>query len=288
MSDRRALSVSDRLRSAILKLLSHRVFSRLFGKLADLRKPRFFVKWVIRRYIRLFDIETNEVEHNPMDYPSLGDFFVRRLKSGARPIEYGPGHVVSPVDALVMTAGDINDDACAFQIKGSPYAVADLMTDADAQQRYRNGTYVQLYLSPRDYHRIHFPVNGRITEARYEPGRLYPVNTFSVNTFPRVLTRNERVLLQLSDGEHNLAMALVGALNVGRIGLTLSDFETNRRGHRTPGSIPLNRDTGQIGDELAYFRMGSTVILFFQPGEFELSVKTGDCVLMGQRIGTWS
>ncbi len=281
------MTLSDYFRSAILKLLSHRIISRLFGKLADLRRPRFLVKWVIRRYIRMFDIETQEVEQDPMNYASLGDFFIRRLKPGSRPIQTGTGNVVSPVDALVMTAGEIDENSCAFQIKGSPYAVADLMTDGEAEERYRNGTYVQLYLSPRDYHRIHFPISGRITEARYQPGKLYPVNAFSVNTFPRVMTRNERILLQLSDDRHTLAMALVGALNVGRIGLTLSDFETNRRGRRTSSTIPLDQDTGNMGDELAYFRMGSTVILFFKPGALELTVRTGDRVLMGQRIGTW-
>lgn len=290
MSDTRPHSLSGRFRATIMQLLSHRILSRLFGTLANIRRPRFLVRWVIRRYIRLFDIETYEIEQDPLDYPSLGDFFVRRLKPGARPIENGPGHVVSPVDALVMAAGEIDDGACAFQIKGSPYPVAELMMDPDAEKHYRKGIYIQLYLSPRDYHRIHFPVGGRITKARYVPGRLYPVNEFSVTTFPRVLTRNERVLIQLSDGDngdHTMAMALVGALNVGRIGLALSRFETNRSGRKTPCDIPLDRDSGTVGDELGYFRMGSTVVLFFRAGTFEPGVTTGDRVQMGQRIGTW-
>lgn len=287
MTDHKSRPVSDTIRSFFLRLFSPRVFSRLFGKLADIRRPRVLVRWIIRRYIRMFDIETHELALDPMAYPSLGDFFVRRLKPEARPIDDASSHVVSPVDALVMTAGTIDTNGTALQIKGSSYPIGKLLPDADTDILYHGGFWLQLYLSPRDYHRIHFPVTGRISKAWYAPGRLYPVNHFSLNAFPGVLARNERILLQLDNGPHTLAMALVGALNVGRIGLTVSPFETNRCGRQQACPVPLDRDTGVMGEELGYFRMGSTVVLFFRSGSFSPSVNTGDRVRMGQRIGTW-
>ena len=287
MTDHGSRTVSDIIRSFFLRLFSPRVFSRLFGKLADIRRPRTLVRWIIRRYIRMFDIETHELELDPMAYPSLGDFFIRRLKPEARPVDHTPAHVVSPVDALVMTAGSIDTNGTALQIKGSAYPIGALLPEPDLAGEYQGGTWIQLYLSPRDYHRSHFPVTGAITRAWYEPGRLYPVNQFSLQSFPGVLARNERILLQLNDGRHTFAMALVGALNVGRIGLTVSTFETNRGGRRQACPVPLERDSGVIGEELGYFRMGSTVVLFFRPGAFDPSVNAGDRIQMGQRIGTW-
>ena len=285
MCNQQAVTGSARVRRGLLAFLSRPVFSRLFGRIAETRHPRFLVRFIIKRFVAMYNIDCSEVERSMEAYQSLGDFFIRKLKPGVRPVVTDPDTVVSPVDAAVLTVGTIDSDGRAFQIKGRSYTVSDLLPEGTNPDIVAGGTYIQLYLSPRDYHRIHHPADGRICRAMHVPGRLYPVNHFSLNHFDSVLVRNERILLELDCHGRTLFMALVGALNVGRIGLTASPFETNR-GIRAD-TIPLTRDTAIRGAELGWFRMGSTVVMLAPPDTLSLSVSMDERVRMGEAIGRW-
>jgi len=286
MVDEKAMSVGKALKAFLMLVFSAPIFSRCFGRLAALTHPRWLARNIIRRFIRMYSIDTSEVEKPVEEYPSLSAFFIRRLKPEARPISSDPTGIVSPVDGVVMTEGKLTESMEALQIKGRSYDLQKLVPEDMDLSTYKDGRYMQLYLSPRDYHRIHFPFESRVCRATYKKGRLLPVNPFSLSHFKNVFPENERVILELEHNGQSALMALVGALNVGRIGLSFSDFETNR-GKRKNREIPLKQDHGDKGNELGWFMMGSTVLLFFPANVFEPSIQSGATVRVGQPIGKW-
>ncbi len=233
-----------------------RTLSLLVGWLADRHLPRFLRGPLYRGYARLYDVDLGEAQLPPQEYPSLGAFFVRRLAPGARPIDPDPGVLVSPVDATLASVGPV-DAGSLLQAKGRPYSVRELLGGVGAELDLEGAEHWTLYLSPRDYHRIHAPEAGRLVEVR-------PIRGARHSVAPKVLRRrdvlavNERVVLRLETARGPLLMVLVGALNVGRI--------------RVVG-VPLLHD-GPLhpprplarGEELARFELGSTVILIAPRG----------------------
>ncbi|NOZ13981.1 MAG: phosphatidylserine decarboxylase [Acidobacteria bacterium] len=286
MTDKNKMSLRSGLKAFFMLMLSAPVFSRIFGRLAAWKRPRRLAAALTRRFIAMYGIDTSEVEKPVDEYPSLSAFFVRRLKPGVRPVDSDPAVIVSPVDGLAMTMGTLTEKPEAFQIKGRSYALEKLVPEGTDLAPYRGGYFVQLYLSPKDYHRIHFPFDSHVSRASYRKGRLLPVNPFSLSHFKNVFPENERIILELEHRSQKVLMALVGALNVGRIGLVFSDFETNC-GRRRDREIPLNREQGGKGEELGWFMMGSTVILFFPEKVFEPLIREGEKVRVGQSIGKW-
>lgn len=286
MAEEKAMTMGSTLKAFLFLVLSAPIFSRLFGRLVALSHPRWLARSIIRRFIKMYNVDTDEIEKPVEEYRSLSAFFIRKLKPGARTMDDDPETIVSPVDGLVMTSGKLTDSMEALQIKGRRYELKKLIPENQNISSYRNGRYIQLYLSPRDYHRIHFPFESRVCRATYRKGRLLPVNPFSLSHFKNVFPENERVILELEHGKHRALMALVGALNVGRIGLSFSDFETNR-GRRKNREIPLEQNHGDKGNDLGWFMMGSTVVLFFPENEFDPSVESGSTVRVGQPIGKW-
>ncbi len=286
MADVKKMSFCSGLKAFFMLMLSAPVVSRVFGRLVAWKHPRWLSTALTRRFIAMYGIDTSEVEKPVDEYPSLSAFFIRRLKPEARSVDSDPAVIVSPVDGLAMTMGILTDKLEAFQIKGRSYALEKLVQEGTELALYRGGYFVQLYLSPKDYHRIHFPFDSHVSRASYRKGRLLPVNPFSLSHFKNVFPENERIILELEHQGQNVLMALVGALNVGRIGLSFSDFETNR-GRRTDREIPLNRDQGRKGEELGWFMMGSTVVLFFPENSFDPVIQEGATVRVGQPIGRW-
>ncbi len=286
MDNEKRMSTGKALKAFFMLALSAPVFSRMFGRLTALKYPRWFARMAIRKFIKIYQIETTELEKPVDEYPSLSAFFVRRLKQEARPVDKEPASIVSPVDGLAMTCGTLTDSLKALQIKGRSYKLEKLVPEGTDLSSYKGGYFVQLYLSPRDYHRIHFPFTATVSRASYLKGRLLPVNPFSLSHFKNVFPENERIILELEHKGQKALMALVGALNVGRIGLSFSDFETNR-GRRKDCEIPLSRNHGEKGTELGWFMMGSTVVLFFPENTFVPQIQPGATVRVGQQIGKW-
>ncbi len=219
-------------------------------------------------------------------FRTFGEFFARPLRAGLRPIAPGDDVVVSPVDGVVSQAG-IAGEGRLIQAKGIDYQIRDLLSDAAAATRLAGGAYATLYLSPRDYHRIHFPLPGRITGWRYVPGRLWPVNPPSVRTVPNLFCMNERLVTFLESPLGECAIVAVGAAVVGRVRAYYDPAVpvTNLAGARPqardyPQPIPVEK-----GAQLGAFEMGSTVILIFEPGRVRLEAAAGERLRVGQAIG---
>ncbi len=278
-------ALTDRLKSWPLYILPHHLVSRVVLRLTRIESR--FVPTVIRRFARLFNVDLNEATHpDPAHYKTFNEFFTRTIKDGARPIENGKNNVVCPVDGRISQIGPINNGTI-IQAKGRDYSLADLLggrsQDTDA---FNNGIFTTLYLSPRDYHRIHMPCGATLRSMHYIPGRLFSVAPHTVRVVPRLFARNERVVA-IFDTEHGkMAMVLVGAINVAAI-------ETVWAGLVTPPTQKQiaykDYDTGYLnlaqGDEMGRFNMGSTVILLLEKGSFRVDLNAGDPVRMGQLLG---
>ncbi len=266
----------------LLYLLPLGLLSRVVGFLVHFPFPRPVTRWMIGWYCRHFRIDLAEVEGPVESFRTLGDFFVRRLRPGARPIDPSADTIVSPVDGCVSESGAI-EAGTLVQAKGRRFTVEDLL--AGPSDRYR--WFVTLYLSPRDYHRIHAPCHGRIVRTRHIPGRLFPVNPYAVREIPDLFPRNERVVTFMESEAGPLALVSVAATNVGDIVL---EYDPSLRTNRLFGRQRVERSYDPPlpvakGEEIARFEMGSTVILLLPEGvETRLDVAPGTPVRMGSAI----
>jgi phosphatidylserine decarboxylase len=269
---------------AIWRGLPKKGLSRLMGKVA--RHP--FSRHLIPLYIRHFDIDLAPVK-KPLDqFEHLLDFFVRELHPEARPICGGKAQVVSPVDGTVSEGGTITEGRL-IQAKGISYSLSQLLGGNEAAvKRFDGGQFVTIYLSPRDYHRIHMPIAGRVVSSTYIPGELYPVNEMGVRLVPGLFAVNERVITYIEGESGITALIKVGATNVGSIKVTYDQaIATNPKPSRpfahkdyaTPECLAKGAEVGR-------FEFGSTVILLFEPGQIEWSIPLakGTSVRMGQEI----
>ena len=254
-----------------------RTSSRLIGWLADRKLPRFLRAPVYRAYARATGAELSELRLALADHPSLGAFFIRRLKDGARVFPSDASILPSPVDGRVQSLCAI-ERGSVLQAKGRPYSVEELLGDARSANEVDGGHAWTIYLSPRDYHRIHSPVDGALSSLSWIPGSLYSVAPKVLARRPKVLSINERAVLRLETDRGPFFLVAVGALNVGRIRVVGVE-------PHAPAPKPALRFAR--GEELARFEMGSTVVLLSPRGGFvptqELSV--GTAVKMGQAIG---
>ncbi|MFC7370719.1 archaetidylserine decarboxylase [Fictibacillus iocasae] len=264
----------------LISLLPQKKISSLAGSAGRSRLSR----WYIKHYARQFNINLEEIEKPVHEYEHLTEFFTRKLKSGARPINMERNAVVSPVDGVVSQIGKIQSGSL-IQAKGITYTAADLLGDTQAAERYQNGRFVTIYLSPKDYHRIHMPLKGTVTDSTYIPGRLFPVNEIGVGHVSGLFTRNERVVTHASTPAGNMALVKVGAFIVGSVKVTYGELERKWKQHVKQNFEPV---TYEKGDEIGLFEFGSTVILLFEEArfEFESSITEGTSVVMGEKIGT--
>ncbi|NPV26068.1 MAG: phosphatidylserine decarboxylase [Firmicutes bacterium] len=274
----------DQVRLALLSILPVKIISRWFGWFARGSASRP----LIPLYARCFKIDLSQVELEIGEYASLTDFFVRRVKPELRPIDPNPHSIVSPVDGLVSALGIIETDQL-FQAKGVHYRVTELLACAPEQvSRYYGGSFITIYLSPRDYHRIHTPIAGKVTRYTYVPGTLFPVNPFGVRAVQGLFARNERLITYLATPAGEVAMVKVGATLVGSVRVVYADDVTTnvtagRLFHGELASAPFF----DKGKELGRFEFGSTVILLFEKDRVSLrtDLQPGERLLMGQAIG---
>lgn len=281
---------------SLLRCLPQGALSRGFGRMADAPIPRALRPAVLGAFARAVGADAGEAEQPLEAYSTLNRFFTRKLKAGARSWPADPGAVASPVDGAVGQRGIIREGRL-IQAKGRLYEVAQLLEDGDAAARYEGGAFITLYLSPRDYHRIHAPVAGEIREARHVPGALLPVNAPSVAHMPDLFARNERLMCHIDGPVGRVAVVAVGAYNVGRISAAFdaawnapageSAWVTNRRGVQSAGKRYDPPVAVERGDEIMTFHLGSTVVLVFEPGRVELApgLEPGDAVRLGMPIG---
>jgi phosphatidylserine decarboxylase len=192
-------------------LLPHRFLSRLAYYLAHSK-----TSWIKRTFINTilanFDVNMREaLDSNPDNYESFNAFFTRALKPGARAADANPQALLLPADGKVSQCGKISDGRI-FQAKGHDYSAAELLGDAELAKAYENGTFMNIYLSPRDYHRVHMPWTGTLTETLHVPGRLFSVSPATVNDVPRLFARNERLVCHFDTDFGSMCMVMVGAM----------------------------------------------------------------------------
>jgi phosphatidylserine decarboxylase len=248
------------------ELSSHRWLSRLMGSFSHSRLSRF----LIPVFIKTYQIPSAQAEKNPGEYLTLNEFFSRRLKPGMRPIATDADALVSPVDAMITAMGDISSGTI-MNVKGQDYKIEDLLNHSPHLELYKRGFFFVLYLSPTDYHRIHSPLTGHKVESDHIRGRAYPVNDFGMRHMKGVLNRNERLITYIAGDYGETAVVKVGAMNVSSIGYT-----------------DANATEWQIGDDLAYFEFGSTVVLLMESGTFtpRPNLEVNSKVKMGELLGT--
>ncbi|MGG1250744.1 archaetidylserine decarboxylase [Brevibacillus agri] len=277
------------MRKKLLPGLIHRLpqnaMSRTMGKITASR----FSRLAIQRYIRHYKIDASIIEKPVTEYRTLKEFFTRRLKPGARPIAPGNDVIVSPVDGTVSQLGDICEGTL-IQAKGKEFSVTELLGGSEEEaKRYYGGKFITIYLSPRDYHRIHMPVAGELVRYSYLPGRLYPVNRLGIENVDRLFARNERLVTYIeSDGLGEIALVKVGALFVGSVKVVYNTATTNiKHGRQTDEPIEGTPHYAK-GDELGWFEFGSTVILLLESSQltWAAGVEKGKSLLMGQLLAT--
>ena len=225
------------------------------------------------------------------NYPTFNAFFTRSLKPDARPIATDNQAIASPADGRISAIGPV-EDAQIFQAKGIDYSLLTLLGgDEDATARLRQGHFATIYLSPRDYHRLHMPLAGTLLKQTHVPGRLFSVGPHTVRALPNLFARNERVIAQFETDAGLMALVLVGAMNVAAIetvwhGLVTPPQRSNI-GHTQYGvdSNPVSVRLAK-GEEMGRFNMGSTIIVLLENTSNWLDgLQTGDAVRMGQLIG---
>lgn len=277
--------LSERMLISGLSVLPKNAMSRVVGHVAHMKLPGRLSNSSIKAFAQLYGINVNEAESPIASYDSIGDFFSRRLKVGSRIIDHRPGHIVSPVDGTVLNSGRIKHDTM-IQAKDRHFAVTDLIGSRRDAERYNGGSWITIYLSPKDYHRVHHPVEGQIRRARYLPGRLWPVNRAAVNHVDRLFCVNERVVTFVRSPLGLVATVMVGATSVGHITVGFDEgLRTNKDSKGGEYHYPDGRRVAR-GDEMGAFHLGSTVIVLAEPNILSFDTfETGQVVKMGQSIG---
>jgi phosphatidylserine decarboxylase len=271
------------LERAYFELSRSKVGSRLFGHFADIPLPRPVLERMIRLYVRVFQVDMGEAVIPAEGFDTFDRFFTRRLKDGARVFVQGKDVVASPCDGRIQAVGEV-DRGMLFQAKSRNYRLEELLCDPSVGARFEGGRFVTIYLSPRDYHRVHFPCDGNVTGCRHVPGRLYTVSPRAAARVPRLFARNERMTTLIEGDQGAAAVVLVGAVGVGRISLAYHGMTTNRgqrHGQATfEPPVPFVK-----GDDLGAFHLGSTVILILEGRSWEyLGPANGEPVRAGSAL----
>lgn len=265
-------------------LLPQHLLTRCVGHLAASEQP-LIKSLFIRQFARRYQIDMSEAaEPNLAAYPSFNAFFTRALKPGARPIDTAPDALVCPADGAISQLGTLDDDRL-LQAKGHQYTVSELLADPSASDTFRGGSFCTVYLSPRDYHRVHLPLAGTLRETRYVPGDLFSVNTVTADHVPNLFARNERLVCLFDTAHGPMALVLVGAMIVAGIETVWGGREAATATVRTSRVANVHLKTG---DEVGRFLLGSTAIVVLPAGlaTWEPQLEAGSPVRMGTRLGT--
>jgi len=281
------MPLKDRLFILAQYLMPQHVVSRLVALLAEARTPWLknrLIGWFVRRY--QVDMSEAQIE-DPLAFDNFNAFFTRALKPQARPLDETPGAILCPVDGAVSQMGDIGHGR-VFQAKGHSFGTHALLGgDSERAAPFLNGRFATIYLSPRDYHRVHMPIDGTLREMIYVPGKLFSVNPLTASAVPDLFARNERVVCIFDTACGKMALVLVGAMIVASMETVWAGLVAPlQRGVKRFGyDVPIHL---QAGTELGRFRLGSTVILLFGEQQVDWSgeLGAGSNVRMGQRLAT--
>lgn len=269
---------------ALQRLAPQHQLSRLASKLADCTNPRI-KNLLVRQFIKTYNVNMEEaVFSSENDYASFNDFFTRSLKPQSRPIDNTPGNIISPADGTISQLGKITRGRI-FQAKGKHFPVDALLGErSTSSERFMNGRFATVYLSPRDYHRVHMPVAGTLDYCRYIPGKLFSVNTTTTHHIDGLFARNERLVNFFNTEAGRCAVVMVGAMLVAGIETVWGNYPPGKLNTEqfSDGQFTLKK-----GEEMGRFKFGSTVILLFEENSvaWDETCTPGTTVLMGGKMG---
>ncbi len=279
------------LLTTLTYVLPHRLLSSLARSLAY-SDSASVSRWLIDTVTRKFGVDLSEAaESDPRAYPTFNTFFTRALKPGARSVDPDSAALLMPADGRISQCGDIvplgNGDGRIFQAKGQSFTAAELLGNTAAAVPFADGVFATVYLSPRDYHRVHMPWTGTLRETVHVPGRLFSVGPDAVRNVPRLFARNERLVCHFDTDFGPLAMVMVGALLVSGVETVWSGIEIPAYGDRiTTKDYRGQGITLERFSEMARFNYGSTVIVLLPKGVATLNatLSAETAVRLGQRL----
>lgn len=265
-------------------ILPQHHISRLLGWVAQLEQPAWLKNLLISLFMQAYGISLDEAElPRAQDYRNFNHFFTRALADGARPL--ANSRYVSPADGVLSQRGDV-DSGQLVQAKGRWYDTRGLLAgDALEAEVFDNGSFATVYLSPRDYHRVHMPISGTLRKTRYVPGDLFAVNTATTHGVDQLFARNERLVCFFDTADGQLAVVLVGAIIVAGIETVWGGVESPN-----PGTIRERKFsdaeaiTLEAGAELGRFFLGSTVVLLTEKAQLNWQAEAGDAVLVNAAL----
>jgi phosphatidylserine decarboxylase len=286
--------------TALTHVLPHRLLSSLVRKLAYSRRPAL-KQWLIDTVTRRFGVDLSEAaESDPRAYETFNAFFTRALKPGARTPDPDPRALLMPADGRISECGHIGDaregvlhedSSHVFQAKGHGFTTAELLGDESAAHAFDGGLYATVYLSPKDYHRVHMPWTGKLRETVHVPGRLFSVGPDAVGSVSKLFARNERLVCHFDTDIGPMAVVMVGALLVSGVETVWGGIEIPPYGG--PVTVKDYRGEQVVLErfaEMARFNYGSTVIVLLPKGVAELSsdLSAQSPVRLGERLATLS
>ena len=283
------LSFGERIAQSVWRLAPKRMFSNIIGWSAKRKLPRPLQTSLLRFYARAYGLDCSTAEYPIENYPSLQAFFTRRLAPRARPVANNENSIVAPSDGTICEAG-VATAGSLLEAKGSAFTLQALLADDALAAWLVGGPYVVIYLSPRDYHRVHFPAGGKVIAWSHIPGKLFPVGSRSVKREPGLFARNERFVTVVDSPFGRYAVVMVAAVGVGHITASYDPEVATHDGGFSKGSvrhknfdvpIPIER-----GQELGIFNLGSTTVTIFEPGQVELNELVSSAqIVMGTPVG---
>lgn len=276
------MNVATYAAAQLLRVLPRARITRAVGRLVDAELPPAISSAVVGLYVRAYRVDLDEAEPQPGGFASFDAFFTRALREGARPEHEEVDAFVSPADGRIEAIGPVEPGG-RILVKGKPYTCADLVGDPHDARRYDGGQFAVVYLSPRDYHRVHSPVAGVIHTVRSMAGDYFPVNAIGERHIRGLFARNRRVAIPIDTEAHGrVTVVMVSAMIVGRVSVTGIDARDVPIGvHAMEPSLRVRR-----GDEIGIFRLGSTAVVFVEPGAWPTFTAPLGPVRMGQPFCT--
>jgi phosphatidylserine decarboxylase len=274
------MSAATYVTAQLLRVLPRARIGHAIGALAERPWPRAVGRAVVGAYARAYDVALDEAAA-PADWASFDAFFTRALRAGVRAVDSDPLAIVSPADGRIESVGRVTPTG-TFLVKGRPYSIAELVGGAGEGRRFVDGTGIVVYLSPRDYHRVHSPVAGAIRRIRSMPGDYFPVNAVGVRHIPNLFCRNRRVAIEIdaAGGLGRVTVVMVVAMIVGRIttvGVDAHDVPFGDRLFDPPLFV-------ERGDEIGVFHLGSTAVVLIEPRAADLWVASEGPIRYGQPL----
>ncbi|VVB60374.1 Phosphatidylserine decarboxylase proenzyme [uncultured archaeon] len=269
-----------------IKIFPKELASRIMGAISDKGLPKIILIPWIKSYCKIFGVDMSESEKSVREFNTFNEFFIRELKAGVRNIDSSKKSIISPVDGTITEFGKIEKDIF-MQAKGKTYSLESLLQNHGTAKKFEGGSFATIYLSPKDYHRIHSPVSGKIAGYSYIPGSLFPVGNFSSVNIGGLFLKNERLITYMEYPKGNLAIVKIGACTVGRIRTSYENrvFDTSMKTKiekKYAKKIPVKK-----GEEIGRFELGSTVVLLFKRSSINFEkISKGDRIRMGERIAS--